>query len=136
MIVRDVELKRQQPGRAPRTINKFLAKEFGRTIPPSTMNRHFRQQGVTRRKLGVQKVKIRCRWTREQSNALWLGDFSDGPAVMHAGHAIKSHLSVWIDCHSRYVVEGRYYFRENLDILIDSLLRAWAAQGASPTPLC
>lgn len=131
MITRAVELKRQQPGRAPRTINKFLAKEFGRTIPPSTMNRHFRQQGVTRRKLGVEEVKIRCRWTREQSNALWLGDFADGPAVMHAGHAIKSHLSVWIDCHSRYVVEGRYYFRENLDILIDSLLRAWAAQGAS-----
>lgn len=122
MIARALELKRQQPGRAPRAINKFLAKEFGRTIPPSTMNRHFRQQGVTRRKLGVEKAKIRCRWTREQSNALWLGDFSDGPTVMHAGHAIKSHLSVWIDCHSRYVVEGRYYFRENLDILIDSLL--------------
>jgi transposase InsO family protein len=131
MIARAVELKRQQPRRSPRMINKFLAKEFGRTIPASTMNRHFRQQGVTRRKLGVEKVKIRCRWTREQSNALWVGDFADGPAVMHGGRAVKSHLSVWIDCHSRYVVEGRYYFRENLDILIDSLLRAWAAQGAS-----
>src|SRR5690606_2620750 len=32
--------------------------------------------------------------------------------------------------HSRYVVEGRYYFRENLDILIDSLLRAWGTHGA------
>jgi hypothetical protein len=29
------------------------------------------------------------------------------------------------------VVEGRYYFRETLDILIDSLLRAWGAHGAS-----
>jgi putative transposase len=131
MIARAVELKRQQPGRAPRTINKFLAQEFGRTIPASTMNRHFRQQGVTRRKLGVEKVKIRCRWTREQSNALWLGDFADGPVVVEGGRAIKSHLSIWIDCHSRYVPEGRYYFRENLDILIDSLLRAWSAEGAS-----
>ena len=131
MIARAVELKREQPRRSPRTINKFLAKEFGRTIPPSTMNRHFRQQGVTRRKLGVEEVKIRCRWTRDHSNALWVGDFSEGPAVIHAGRAIKSHLSVWIDCHSRYVPEGRYYFRENLDILIDSLLRGWGAQGAS-----
>ena len=49
------------------------------------MNRHFRQQGVTRRKLGIDKVKIRCRWTREQSNALWLGDFSDGPVVVEGG---------------------------------------------------
>ena len=74
----------------------------------------------------IDDIKIRCRWTREQSNALWLGDFSDGPVVMHAGFASKSHLSVWIDCHSRFIVEARYYFRQNLDILIDSLLRAWA----------
>jgi transposase InsO family protein len=131
MIARAVELKRQQPRRSPRTINKFLAQEFGRTIPASTLNRHFRQHGVTRRQLGVEKVKIRCRWTREQSNALWMGDFAEGPMVIQAGHAIKSHLSIWIDCHSRYVVEGRYYYRENLDILIDSLLRAWGTQGAS-----
>ena len=123
-------VERQQPGRAPRTINKSLAQEFGRTIPASTMNRHFRQQGVTRRKLGVDKLKIRCRWTREQSNALWLGDFSDGPVVVEGGRAIKSHLSIWIDCYSRYVPEGRYYFRENLDILIDSLLRA--GPGGAP----
>jgi len=104
MIARAVELKRQQPYRSPRAINKLLAKEFGRTIPPSTMNRHFRQQGVTRQKLGVGKPKkIRCRWTRDHSNALWVGDFSEGPAVIHEGRAIKSHLSVWIDCHSRYV---------------------------------
>ncbi len=132
MMARAVELKREQPYRSPRAINKILAQEFGRTIPPSTMNRHFRQQGVTRRKLGVGKPqKIRCRWTRDHTNALWVGDFSDGPAVIHEGLAIKSHLSVWIDCHSRYVVEGRYYYRQNLDILIDSLLRAWGAQGAS-----
>ena len=85
MIARAVELKREQPRRSPRTINKILAKEFGRTIPTSTMNRHFRQQGVTRRKLGVEQTeKIRCRWTRDQSNALWVGDFSDGPTVIHA----------------------------------------------------
>jgi len=29
------------------------------------------------------------------------------------------------------VVEARYYLRENLDILIDSLLRAWTVHGAS-----
>jgi transposase InsO family protein len=131
MIARAVELKRQQPRRSARTINKILAKEFGRTIPVSTLNRHLRQQGVTRCKLGVEEVKIRCRWTRDHSNALWVGDFSEGPTVIHAGRAIKSHLSIWIDCYSRYVLEGRYYFRENLDILIDSLLRAWGAHGAS-----
>ena len=50
---------------------------------------------------------------------------------MHQGRAVKTHLSAWIDCHSRYIVEARYYVRETLDILIDSLLRAWTRQGAS-----
>lgn len=40
------------------------------------------------------------------------------------------HLSAWIDSHSRYVVEARFYLNENLDILIDSLLRAWSKHGA------
>ncbi|HIC34024.1 MAG TPA: transposase, partial [Gammaproteobacteria bacterium] len=131
MIARAVELKKEQPRRSPQAINLFLQKEFGRTIPKSTMNHHLRLAGATRRKLGATSEKIRCRWTRDHSNALWVGDFSEGPCVFHAGRVIKSHLSIWIDCHSRYVVEGRYYFRENLDIVIDSLLRAWGSHGAS-----
>ena len=130
MIARAIELKKEQPFRSPDAINEFLKQEFGRTIPKSTMNRHLHQAGATRRKLGVSDTKIRCRWTRDHSNALWVGDFSEGPCVFQADQVIKSHLSIWIDCHSRYVVEGRYYFRENLDILIDSLLRAWGQQGA------
>ena len=130
LVERAIQLKTQQPRRSPAAINEFLKKEFGRTIPKSTMNRHLRKAGATRRKLGVSHEKIRCRWTRDHSNALWVGDFSEGPCVFHAGRVIKSHLSIWIDCHSRYVVEARYYFRENLDILVDSLLRAWGSQGA------
>lgn len=47
------------------------------------------------------------------------------------GRAVKTHLSAWIDCHSRYIVGARYYVRESLDILVDSLLRAWGQHGAS-----
>jgi transposase InsO family protein len=129
MLQRAIELKKEQPRRSPHVINEFLKQEFGRTIPKSTLNRHLRRAGATRRKLGVTNEKIRCRWTRDHSNALWVGDFSQGPCVFQSNHVIKSHLSIWIDCYSRYVVEGRYYFRENLDILIDSLLRAWASHG-------
>ena len=131
MLARAIQLKREQPRRSPPVINVILNHEFGRTIPQSTLNRHLHAAGVTRRKLGVVREKIRCRWTRDHGNALWVGDFADGPYVLQAGEAIRTHLSVWIDCHSRFVVEGRYYFRENLDILIDSLLRAWGERGAS-----
>lgn len=131
LLDRAVELKRQQPRRSDVVINRILRREFGRGVPRSTLYRHLRREGATRRKLGVSKEKIRCRWTRDQAGALWVGDFEHGPLVVHQGQAVKTHLSAWIDCHSRYVVEARYYLRENLDILIDSLLRAWSHHGAS-----
>ncbi len=131
MIAKAIELKKEQPRRSDETINKFLENEFHRTIPPSTLYRHLREAGATRMKLGVSKKKVRRRWTRDYSNALWIGDFEDGPFVLQNGIAVTTHLSAFIDCHSRYIVEGRYYLRENLDILIDSLLRAWRGHGSS-----
>lgn len=131
MIDKAVVLKKDQPRRAHGAINDFLEAEFHRTIPRSTLYRHLKRAGATRLKLGVSQQKVRCRWTRDQSNALWVGDFEDGPYVMVGDRAVETHLSAFIDCHSRYIVEARYYLRENLDILIDSLLRAWSVHGAS-----
>ena len=112
-------------------INQFLQAEFHATIPKSTLYRHLKRAGATRLKLGVSRQKVRRRWTRDFSNALWLGDFEDGPCVLEGDQAVTTHLSALIDCHSRYVPEARYYLRENLDILEDSLLRAWSVHGAS-----
>lgn len=131
MIDRAVELKREQPLRSDETINQFLTAEFGSKVPKSTLYRHLKRAGATRLKLGLSRRKVRRRWTRDHSNALWVGDFSNGPYVMVGATSHATHLSAFIDCHSRYVVEARYYLRENLDILIDSLLRAWSAHGAS-----
>jgi transposase InsO family protein len=131
MIQRAIELKKEQPFRSDETINQFLQAEFGKTIPKSTLLRHLKQAGATRLKLGVIQAKVRCRWTREQTNSLWLGDFEEGPFVLYRGEPVHTHLSAFIDCHSRYIVTARYYYRQTLDILIDSLLRAWAVHGAS-----
>ena len=129
-LQRAVELKREQPRRSYTVINRILIHEFGHGVARSTLYRHLRREGATRRKLGVSQQKIRCRWTRTHPNALWVGDFEHGPPVIHQGRAHKTYLSAWIDCYSRYVVEARYYLRENLDVLIDSLLRAWSRHGA------
>jgi transposase InsO family protein len=61
---------------------------------------------------------------------LWLGDLEEGPYALYQDERVRMHLSAFIDCHSPYVVTGRYYFRLTLDILMDTLLRAWAAHGA------
>jgi transposase InsO family protein len=131
MLARAVELKKDQPLRSDEAINQFLQQEFGGTLPKSTLYRHLKRAGATRLKLGVSRTKVRKRWTRDFSNALWVGDFADGPYVWQNDQAVATHLSGFIDAHSRLVVEARYYLRENLDVLIDSLLRAWASHGAS-----
>jgi putative transposase len=131
LIDKAILLKKDQARRSEETINQFLQAEFKRKLPKSTLYRHLKRAGATRLKLGVSRQKVRCRWTRDTSNALWLGDFEDGPYVMEEGRAVETHLSAFIDCHSRYIVDARYYLRENLDILCDSLLRAWSLHGAS-----
>ena len=41
-----------------------------------------------------------------------MGDFEDGPFVLHEDRVVQTHLSAFIDCHSRYIVEARYYLRK------------------------
>jgi putative transposase len=124
------QLKRDQPLRSHKNINRFIQRRFGVAIAKSTLYRHLRAVGATRLKLGVVQTPVRKRWTREHTHDLWVGDFEDGPYVLVEGEATPSYLSGFIDCHSRYVVEARYYLRENLDILIDSLMRGFAVHGA------
>lgn len=125
-----IELKKDQPKRSEQTINTFLQERFGVTVPRSTLFRHLKEAGATKIKLGVTKKKVRRRWTREHTNDLWVGDFEEGPYVLVDGQTLPTHLSAFIDCHSRYVIEARYYLRQNLDILIDSLIRAMLTHGA------
>lgn len=125
-----IKLKKEQPRRSPATINRFLDEMYAVTVPRSTLYRHLKQAGATRIKLGVMTKKVRKRWTRDHTHDLWVGDFEDGPYVINHTDVVPTHLSAFIDCHSRFVVEARYYFRENLDVLIDSLIRAFSAHGA------
>ena len=115
MIDKAIALKKDQPRRSDHVINQFLEQEFHSTIPKATLYRHLRRAGATRLKLGVSQQKVRCRWTRDFSNALWLGDFEDGPFVLHEDRVVETHLSGLLDCHSRYAIEGRYYLGENFD---------------------
>ena len=130
IIEKAIELKKEQPFRSPNVINRFLEQMYGTTIPRSTLYRHLKQANATRIKLGVLRKKVRKRWTRNHTHDLWVGDFANGPYVLKKTDVLPTYLSAFIDCHSRYVVEARYYFRENLDVLIDSLIRALSTHGA------
>ena len=125
-----IELKKEQPYRSPAVINRFLQEMYSASVPRATLYRHLKAAGATRLKLGVLKQKVRKRWSREHTHDLWLGDFEEGPYVLSGNELQPTHLSAFIDCHSRYIVEARYYLRQNLDILIDTLIRAFSIHGA------
>lgn len=132
VIARAIALKRDLPTRSSETINRMLQAEYGLTLPKSTLYRHLKDAGATRIKLGIDRKKVRKRWSRNHTHDLWIGDFQEGPYVIgEDDQVVQTHLSAFIDCHSRWIVSARYYLRQNLDILIDTLLRAWAVYGAS-----
>ncbi len=133
IIDKAIELKQEQPLRSSDTINRFLEAEYSTTIPKSTLYRCLKNAGATKLKLGVTNKKVRKRWTKDNTHDLWIGDFEEGPYVLVDGEVQATYLSLFIDCYSRYIVEGRYYLRQSLDILIDSLLRAWSIHGSSKT---
>jgi transposase InsO family protein len=129
-IEKAIELKKEQPRRSPATINLFLHEMLGVSVPRSTLYRHLKRAHATRLKLGIIQSKVRKRWSRDHTHDLWIGDFEDGPYVLEKGHGLPTFLSAFIDCHSRFIIEARYYLRENLDILIDSFIRALSIHGA------
>lgn len=130
LIARAIELKKDLPRRGYRTLAKRLALEFGRSLPKATLYRHLQQAGATRRRLGATSDPVRKTWGRSHSHDLWIGDFSHGPYVRVDGRVVATRLSVFLDIYSRYIVEGRYYYDEKLDVLCDSFLRALTAHGA------
>lgn len=127
-----IEAKREVPTRSPRMLNLILDNRHGKGITRSTLYRHLKAAGATRMKLGVIQEPVRKRWTRDHTHDLWVGDFSDGPCVLLNGVAARTYLSVFIDVFSRFIVAARYYLRETLDVLCDTLIRALAPHG---TPL-
>ena len=126
-----IAIKKDQPNRSDEAINNILEEIHGVRIKRSTLLRHLRKAGATRRKLGISKKPVRKRWSREKTNALWSGDFAYGPMVVEDGQPKKTYLSAFVDSYSRVAVAARYYYEQSLDILVDTLLRAWNIHGAS-----
>jgi len=124
-----IAAKKEQPTRSPLMINHILDVEHGEQIPRSTMYRHLKDAGATRMKLGVTKQKVRKRWTCQQTNEMWAGDFEYGPYVLINGVPVQSYLSAFIDVHSRYIVAARYYVRQDFDVLADTMVRGFDVHG-------
>lgn len=125
-----IKMKKDQPLRGNKKINRMLQENYGVEIKTSTLYRHLKKAGATKRKLGVEKKKVRKRWSRDHTHSLWVGDFSFGPLVLVNDELQKTYFSAFIDCYSRYAVQAHYYLQQDFDVLVDTLLRAWNIHGA------
>lgn len=124
-----IAAKKEQPRRSHLMLNRILQHQHGKSVARSTLYHHLKQAGATRLKLGISQQKVRKRWSCDHTHEMWVGDFQDGPYVLGAGESIPTFLSAFIDAHSRYIPTGRYYLRENFDILCDTLIRGFELHG-------
>lgn len=129
VIATAIAAKKDQPKRSAQMINIVLKEQHGKTVPRSTLYRHLKEAGATRMKLGVTKQKVRKRWSCDHTHEMWAGDFEYGPYVLVDGKSVRSYLSGFIDVCSRYIVAGRYYVRQNFDVLSDTLIRGFEVHG-------
>lgn len=129
VIATGIAAKKEQPRRSALMVNQILKRIHGRTVPRSTLYRHLKEAGATRLKLGVVQTKVRKRWTYEHTHDMWVGDFEYGPYVLADGRSVQSYLSAFIDVCSRSIVAGRYYVRQNFDVLSDTLIRGFEVHG-------
>ena len=130
LILRAIQLKIDNPKRSADTINYVLLQEFGQKVPQSTLYRSLKKAGATKLKLGFGEKKVRKRWTKKYPNDMWIGDVEYGPRVICGDEKTrKTYMSAFIDVHSRYIVSARYYYRQDMDVLVDSLLNGWILNG-------
>lgn len=128
---RAIDLKTESPRRSARDIALVIEHELKEVVSLSTLNRFFRQNGLTRARLNALSKPVRCRWSREYTHDMWVGDFQDGPRVLVDGRPRKSYLSLLIDVHSRFVISGEYYLNENFEVFTETMIDGWTQHGKS-----
>jgi len=127
-------LRRELPSRWTSTVLDIMVREG--TIPAatapdrSTLDRHLRRRGASRRQLRVLGEKRTIKMRFDDFGDLWVGDYHDGPKVLAPdGRVVGAKLGAFIDHTTRYPVADRWYLAEDTASLRDTLLRALLTWG-------
>lgn len=132
LIEKAIRLRREEPCRSTRTLVNLLqaeAVERGEEPPDievATLAYHLRQRQMTRKKLRLEG-RAYPRYEQAHRNAVWQGDWTQGillPDPTNPNKQRMCHLHAFIDDHTRYVVHGEFYFRQNLPCLEDCFRKA------------
>ena len=124
-IEKAISLRKDNPYRTTRVLLKILEDEYGITgVCESTLNYHLDLHEYSRRYLKTFDTKVHIRFENKAPNDLWIGDYHDKSGLFPLATGKFAYLSAFIDCHSRYIVHGQYYLKENIMSLEDSFKKA------------
>jgi transposase InsO family protein len=104
------------------------------TIQLSTLSRHFKRNGLTRRQMAGERNKDYGfkRFEVEAPGRLWQSDFHHTlylPDPLRPGKYRLAKLCAILDDFSRYIVHGQYYWDERLPCFEDTLKKAIEKHG-------
>ncbi len=132
LVDRAIELRKEVASRTTSALIEILKTEAltnGQEEPEiceATLAYNLRQKKATKKDLKRQGKAFR-RYEHARRNSSWQGDFSQGlriPDPQNPSKTRLSHLHAFIDDHSRFVVHGEFYFRQDLPCLEDSFRKA------------
>jgi len=134
LLERAFQLRREKPTRPTKTILDILVRQHGiarKDLARSTLDRHFQRAGLSRRALRSLGRETFRRIETTAPFELVVGDFHHGPYVRIGADdtARRALFGGFIDHHSRYVPEGRYYLHEDFAALRFGFRRLLTAYG-------
>lgn len=116
-------LKKEVPSRSISKTIKIM-EDMGMAPPGvlrrSTLHRYLKEAGLSIRKLEVADKHDLARWQKDHANDLWQSDMLDGPWLSdpeNPGRKLKTRLYVFLDDASRLVLDGRFFFKNDLPAL-------------------
>ena len=130
-------LRLELPGRSAAQISLILYHRHGVRVPDRTIRGQLRRAGLHRAAL---KAAPRAwgRYEAERPNERWVTDVLVGPWVPYPKRdgSARARLFLIVDDHSRLLVDGRFYDRENARACQELLRRAITRRGIPDILYC
>ena len=130
-------LRLELPGRSAAQIASILYHRHGVAVAERTVRAQLRRAGLHREALAAEP-KAYGRYEAARPNERWISDVLVGPWVpwpRREGSA-RARLFLIVDDHSRLLVDGRFYDRENARACQDLLRRAITRRGLPEVFYC
>ena len=123
-------LRLELPGRSAAQIASILYHRHGITVSERTVRGQLRRAGLHREALAAEP-KAYGRYEAGAPNERWITDVLIGPWVPwpRRDGSVRARLFLIVDDHSRLLVDGRYYGRENARACQELLRRAITRRG-------